>query len=235
MSYHTLYSQPEVSFDMYLKQRRRWLNGTAASFLFFFSSKKAKLTALGGFFDTHKAGKSARIVMMLWSLYVLQFVIVLVLPAIVGILLYKSALISIPHGDSHVVELFGDTYLNVAGIITTVYAVIYAAWVHNSFYRHPSEVLSFFAFLLGAVITGIIWGSAIIVLSRSSSSELIILLCFYMGAPMVISGIQSCTAAMNYLLLLPWFFAFGVFVTVFLPAYSWARLHDTTWGNRQTG
>lgn len=111
---------------MYLKQRRRWLNGTAASFLFFFSSEKAKLTALGGFFDTHKAGKSARIVMMLWSLYVLQFAIVLVLPGLIGILLYKSSLVAIPHGDSTIVELFGDLSLDVAGLITLIYTAIYA-------------------------------------------------------------------------------------------------------------
>ena len=53
----TFYYEPEVTFDMLLKQRRRWINGTAASFLYFFTSSRAELRTSGGFFDSHKTGK----------------------------------------------------------------------------------------------------------------------------------------------------------------------------------
>lgn len=34
---------------------------------------------------------------------------------------------------------------------------------------------------------------------------------------------------------LPWFMVFLIFYLVFVPAYAFARLWDTTWGNRATG
>lgn len=47
---------PEILWQTLLTQRRRWLNGTFASFLFFFNSSRAKTMIWGGRFDPHKAG-----------------------------------------------------------------------------------------------------------------------------------------------------------------------------------
>jgi hypothetical protein len=38
-----------------------------------------------------------------------------------------------------------------------------------------------------------------------------------------------------YLAYLPWFLVLVVFFLVFVPSYSFARVWDTTWGNRDTG
>jgi len=46
---------------------------------------------------------------------------------------------------------------------------------------------------------------------------------------------ESFTCAALYLCFLPWFVFCGLFFLVFIPAYSFARLWDTTWGNRATG
>ena len=53
--------------------------------------------------------------------------------------------------------------------------------------------------------------------------------------PVFIALTQSATSAFLYLLYLPYFLALVVFFLVFIPSYSFARLWDTTWGNRQTG
>jgi hypothetical protein len=45
----TFYYSPEVNFQTLLTQRRRWINGTAAGYFFFFISKKARLRVQGGF------------------------------------------------------------------------------------------------------------------------------------------------------------------------------------------
>jgi hypothetical protein len=52
--------------------------------------------------------------------------------------------------------------------------------------------------------------------------------------PVAIAISQSATSAMLYLLYLPWFISLVVFFLVYIPSYSFARLWDTTWGNRDT-
>ncbi len=105
----TFFYQPEIRWQTLLTQRRRWLNGTFASFLFFFNSKRAKSRISGGMFDSHKAGesmgsnvwlmvldlcssliyfsltgKNIRFVNALWSLQLMQLLLVLVAPAVFG-------------------------------------------------------------------------------------------------------------------------------------------------------
>jgi hypothetical protein len=53
--------------------------------------------------------------------------------------------------------------------------------------------------------------------------------------PFIISLAESFRSAMLYFAFLPWFLVCGLFFLVFVPSYSFARLWDTTWGNRATG
>ncbi len=46
----TFYYSPEVTFQTLLTQRRRWINGTVASYFYFFTSQRARLRVQGGFF-----------------------------------------------------------------------------------------------------------------------------------------------------------------------------------------
>jgi hypothetical protein len=52
--------------------------------------------------------------------------------------------------------------------------------------------------------------------------------------PVAIALSQSATSALLYTLYLPWFLCLAVFFLVYVPSYSFARLWDTTWGNRDT-
>jgi hypothetical protein len=52
--------------------------------------------------------------------------------------------------------------------------------------------------------------------------------------PVAIAISQSATSAVLYLMYLPWFLSLVVFFLVYIPSYSFARLWDTTWGNRDT-
>ncbi|RYH30583.1 hypothetical protein EON65_04695 [archaeon] len=84
----TFFYQPEIRWQTLLTQRRRWLNGTFASFLFFFNSQRARTRITGGMFDSHKAGKNIRFVNALWSLQLMQLVLVLMAPAVFGSAIY---------------------------------------------------------------------------------------------------------------------------------------------------
>ena len=53
--------------------------------------------------------------------------------------------------------------------------------------------------------------------------------------PGLLAGMEDLQSLVLYLLYLPWFLVFSLFFLVFFPSYSFARLYDTTWGNRETG
>jgi hypothetical protein len=232
------YYEPEVSFDMILKQRRRWINGTVAGFFFFILSKRAAMHVAGGFFDKHKAGKNLGLVILLWSLNLLQFMFCFISPAIVGMSFYNAFEVLFNDMSPSSTDIFmglsrGNTlYINHAGVATLVYLAVYVSWVVHSYYRHPSEMYAFYMFLFGLAVT------MTVILALLAAPEFAIihyLALFLCLGPLLLAATQTFESALYYAFYFPWFIAFAGFYLIFLPGYSFARLWDTTWGNRLTG
>lgn len=108
--------------------------------MYFFSSKRARLRVSGGFFDSHKAGKSLRLVNALWALNLLQFVFVLISPLVFGVALYnglKNGARFSPAFDwaKYIVFDIGGPFgeIDIAVIVTAVYLLIYVLWTINAF------------------------------------------------------------------------------------------------------
>lgn len=108
--------------------------------MYFFSSKRARLRVSGGFFDSHKAGKSLRLVNALWALNLLQFVFVLISPSVFGVALYnglKNGARFSPAFDwaKYIVFDIGGSFgeIDIAVIVTAVYLLIYVLWTINAF------------------------------------------------------------------------------------------------------
>ena len=110
----TFYYTPEIKFETLLAQRRRWINGTFASFLFFFSSKRAEQRKNGGFFDQQKVGKSLRMVDTLWAVQLIQLMLVVIAPSIFGAAAFHSLQEEVGTAVS---------YLFLIGYIVTYYGV----------------------------------------------------------------------------------------------------------------
>jgi hypothetical protein len=229
---------------------RRWINGTVAAFLYVFSSKRAQSRVQGGFFDSHKAGKSLRFVNALWGLSLLQFFFVLVSPTVFGVALYNGLIASAKYTtyfDWIRTRLFEDVRLSI--VYVCLYLLVYIAWTINAFFvkvflnfffldlnqggRIPEwqcwiiVLVSFLAVLpvyFGVVISAVV----------NFTTVHWLIICSLIG-PVLIAITQSLTSALLYVLYLPYFLALVVFFLVFTPSYSFARLWDTTWGNRQTG
>ena len=232
------YYEPEVSFDMILKQRRRWINGTVAGFFFFILSKRAAMHVVGGFFDKHKAGKSLGLVVLLWCLNLLQFMFCFISPAIVGMSFYNAVEVLFNDVSPSSTDIFmgasltNNLYINHAGVATLMYLIVYVSWVIHAYYRHPSEMYAFYMFLFGLTVT------TIVVLALLSAPEFAIihyLAIFLCLGPLLLAATQTMESAFYYAVYFPYFLAFAGFYLIFLPGYSFARLWDTTWGNRLTG
>ena len=110
--------------------------------MYFFSSKRARLRVSGGFFDSHKAGKSLRLVNMLWALNLLQFVFVLVSPSVFAVALYNglkngAKFSSLFDWAKYAVVPLGSVgSIDGAGVVVMAYLLAYIVWTANA-YRAP--------------------------------------------------------------------------------------------------
>jgi cellulose synthase/poly-beta-1,6-N-acetylglucosamine synthase-like glycosyltransferase len=241
----TFYYQPEVQWTTLLTQRRRWLNGTFASFLFFFVSQRARARVNGGLFDQHKAGKNGRFVNFLWSLQLFQLILVIIAPAVFGSAGYIGIIECAkkwPWAYSWALERVYDisptSHITLAEVWCAGFFVCYAVWTMMSYYAKGGRmaetlcrVVSIAGFFYMFPVYFAIWYSII-----TEGPDVVggLVICGIL-LPIVIAVAESFESAYLYLLYLPWFMVLIIFFLVFVPGYSFARLWDTTWGNRATG
>ena len=103
--------------------------------MYVFSSKRARSRVQGGFFDSHKAGKSLRFVNALWALSLLQFFFVLVSPTVFGVALYNGLIAGAKYTsyfDWIRTTLFENVRLSICYVC--LYLLVYVVWTINAFY-----------------------------------------------------------------------------------------------------
>jgi len=239
----TFYYQPEIRYQTLLTQRRRWINGTFAAFIYFFASKRASHRVKGGFFDSHKPGKNIRFVSILWGLQLIQLFLVIISPTVFGSLFYLS-LGELAEGWSSMhwltdsIEIVSGIYVNWQIFFLGLFLAIYVVWSIYS-YRVPRGVVPEYICWLICAVGFMMVLPVYYTLYNSrhdhSDSAMFILVLFTTFVPVLLAFAQSFTCMVLYLAYLPWFLVLVVFFLVFVPSYSFARVWDTTWGNRDTG
>ena len=236
----TFYYTPEIKFQSLLAQRRRWINGTVASYLFFFLSKRAKDRVKGGFFDDYKSSKNNRFVNLLWALQLVQMLLVMVAPAVFA----AASSIGLFYCAEYAPELFSWTNHTFNLNFTTkdiwliVFVMVYVLWTFMSYFAHGgkmNEQLCWVMAFLGFIFVLPIYTSLILSISTTGFDLIHGVVVASILAPILVATLESITCAVLYVCYLPWFLVLLVFFLVYMPQYSFARAFDTTWGNRQTG
>jgi hypothetical protein len=233
--------QPEVQWNTLLTQRRRWTNGTFAGFLFCFISQRARSRILGGMFDRHKFGKNIGAVYFLWSLQIVVLCLLFLSPAVFGATFYVALdLLSYNWSDYFGwagTPIFAEK-IRIVELIPVLYLIVYASWTLYSFFaprgKIPEivcQIIAFACMWLSAPIYALIFRT----IQLEGANIVACIVISVIIAPILISFADNLKSAFLYLIYLPWLLAFGMFFIVFFPAYSFARLWDTTWGNRAGG
>jgi hypothetical protein len=117
--------------------------------------------------------------------------------------------------------------------------VIYVVWIVLSYNAERGKMPEFLCIvyaLAGFLIALPVYvaiGTNIFLYGFDPISTIAFVAVFFL--PIAISFLTQFKSGLLFLCYLPWYVVFLVFFLIFVPGYSFARLWDTTWGNRATG
>lgn len=237
----TFHYQPEILFSTLLTQRRRWINGTFCGYLFHFLSERARSRVRGGLLDaSHKPGRNQTFIDSFFALQVVQLIMVVICPSIYALAGYL--------GTTQCAKIYPDTlgwletplltsYIRPIECWVAFFYLVLAVWIIIS-YNAPRgkipewlcQLLIIYGFIYTIPVHFVIWYSIFVFGPGIVGSVVIV----NVALPFVIALAESRESAFQYIAFMPNFIVTGVFFLVYLPQYSFARLWDTTWGNRAT-
>jgi len=190
------------------------LNGTFASYLYFFFSQRARHRIHGGMFDSHKLGKNMRLVDTLWFLQLWQAILVMVAPAIFA----STSTLALAKCTNYYPFVFQWSMNEVsygyrgADIWLMAFFVIYVVWIIMSYYAPRGvmpELICVLYSLVGIVLTLpiyiAIW-TDVFLSGFTSLSGIAIFAVFIL--PVMISFMHSIKASFLFVCYLPWYLTF---------------------------
>lgn len=235
----TFVYQPMVFWQDLLTQRRRWINGGFGSFLFNIATRESREIVAEGAGDrdddclTHQAN-----VLFLWCLQVMQLVFVLLAPALFSGAIYLATADIADRLDLYYRFCVGKLCFRSGDSLTVLFLIIYAIWTlysYGVFKGKVPEVICGLLVLVSCFYSLIIYSSILLNIHDRGIELFSCIFLIALTAPVAISLRYSRRSALKLLMFAPPYLLCIMFQTVFIPAYSFARLHDTTWGNRDTG
>lgn len=240
--------EPMMTWVKLLGQRRRWINGTISTFLYYLYDEKGKdeysMSGLG----------NRKAVKFLWFIQLYQSLLQIFSPSFFAIAVFESFLQffkSFPFLRKYVsvFQYNSPIYIFPPEIVfTCFYIVFYILWVLTSFilgkkcgccskniYDFLMEIIYSLFSLVNAVISIFIFFNIFSIHDKMFVfGPLIYILMFIWIVPFFLSLSLSVDSAFYYILYsAPFFINIAQYVS-FVPMFAFSRLHDLSWGNRDS-
>ena len=240
--------EPMMTWVQLLGQRRRWINGTISTFIYYLFDDKGRdeysMSSLG----------NRKSIKYLWYIQLYQSLLQILSPSFFSVAVFESFLQffkTFPNLRNYF-KLFklNTRIFNFSEeiILTAMYLGFYIFWVIISFlFGKKSDCFStrFYNFIMETVyITFSLVNSVIsffIFFNIFSTNDkmlifgpLIYILMFIWVVPFFLSMSLSLSSAFYYIIYsLPFFINITQYVS-FVPTFAFSRLHDLSWGNRDS-
>ncbi|KNC77895.1 hypothetical protein SARC_09652 [Sphaeroforma arctica JP610] len=211
------YTEAETDIKSFITQRRRWINGTMACYIFLLFASPGIL-----FRGPHRLGFK----LMIYSQLLIQTLLFGVTALSPGIF---ATLICFSVDTLHIggAEWSRTIALTVAGISLCMYIIFCGLHFFHKFVR------SFYEYLLiwNTVTFSVIVANVVVSFANKDVMTIVVLL-LVVFFPFFLALLHSLDV---FVMMLFSFFQFFLFLPTFLPyfsAYSYCRIWDLSWGNR---
>jgi hypothetical protein len=232
--------EPMTTWVQLLGQRRRWVNGTIATYMFYLLDQKGQdefaMSALG----------DSRTLQTLWCVQLYQSFLQILSPAFFSIAIYEATVLTykrFPNLYSYSYFIF-DRSMIVAG----AYYIFYVLWVLTSMFlgrrsnccnKRCYNVLMEIIYVFFAFINSIVSVFILYNIFASSTKEIttgpsIYILIIIWVIPFILALLLSFSSAILYLFYGIPFMLHIIHYVAFIPSYAFARMHDLSWGNRDS-
>ena len=240
--------EPMMSWVQLLGQRRRWINGTISTFLYYLIDSKGQDEYLMSGLGNRNSIK------YLWLIQLYQSLLQILSPSFFSIAVYESFLQffkTFPELRRYLsIFKFNTPIYNFSQeiVFTSMYVVFYILWVlvslimgkrcgccNRSCYNFFMESIYLMFAFVNALVSIFIFFNIF-----DSNSRLVIfgpliyILMVIWIVPFFLSLSLSLESAFYYIVYsLPFFVNIAQYVS-FVPTFAFSRLHDLSWGNRES-
>jgi cellulose synthase/poly-beta-1,6-N-acetylglucosamine synthase-like glycosyltransferase len=240
--------EPMMSWVKLLGQRRRWINGTISTFLYYLIDSKGKDEYLMSGLGNRNSIK------YLWIIQLYQSLLQILSPSFFSIAVYESFLQffkTFPFLRTYfqLFEFKTPIYtFSQEMVFTSMYLAFYVLWVlislilgkkspccNKSCYSFIMESIYLLFSFVNAIVSTFIFFNIFDANNRLVMfGPLIYILMFIWIVPFFLSLSLSFESAFYYIMYsLPFFVNIAQYVS-FVPTFAFSRLHDLSWGNRDS-
>lgn len=231
--------EPMMSWTKLLRQRRRWINGTISIYIYYLIYEKGQ----DEFLMSGVENKSLKI---FWKIQLYQSFIQLLSPSFFSIALFDSVFQLNKYYPSVFKKFYIINNFNAPYIITTIYFIFYISWIlisilfgkksvyiSSNIYNFSIEIIYRFYSIVNSFVSVFIFYN-IISGPNPFYNPVLIFSIITWCVPLFLSSFLSFNSFLSYILYsIPYIFN-SIFYISFIPTYALARIHDLSWGNRES-